>query len=196
MVSEANISCKFCKVTGRFRDIRIHIKRTHNLFSSIQCKQGACNFECAHSFKCFGAHSSRIHQQLFEGRATVLGDGNFFELVTDGEEINESIHSEYCKQETISEGKKKKVEIRLRGLAEKRILAKFAAITAEVRVDISAAYELYFEAFEDIDNLNKKFPMVQKRSKAVSFYDKEMEKYMKIYQAFEDEFARNCLFEE
>ena len=72
----------------------------------------------------------------------MLGDGNFFELVTDREEINETIHSEYCKQETIAEGKKKKVEIRLRGLAEKRILAKFAVITAEVRVDINAAYEL------------------------------------------------------
>ena len=59
-------------------------------------------------------------------------------------------------------------------------MRQFALITAEVRVDISAAYELYFEALEEIDNLNKKFPRVQKRSKAVSFYDKGMEKYLKI----------------
>ena len=86
------------------------------------------------------------------------------------EKINKTIHSYYCKQETIAEGKKKKVEIRLRGLAEKSILAKFALITPEVRVDISAAYKLYFEVFEDIKKLKEKYPRVQKRSKAVSVY--------------------------
>ena len=60
----------------------------------------------------------------------------------------------------------------------------------------SAAYKLYFEVFEEIKKLKEKYPRVQKRSKAVSVYDKELENFLKIYQEFEEEFTRKCTLEE
>ena len=119
VVSKASMTCTYCDFKGRFRDIRSHLRKIHNLYSYVQCKQKTCNFFCAQSFKCFKTHSARVHQEFFNGRSTNLGDGKYFKLIKMGNKIKENIHSRNCKHETEVGGKKKKKEIRLRNAAEK-----------------------------------------------------------------------------
>ena len=159
-MSESNMTCTYCNFKGRFRDIRGHLRKKHNLYSYVQCKQNTCSFFCAKDFKCFKTHSARVHEEFFNGRNTNLGDGKYFKLVTMGDKIKQNIHSRNCKHETEVEGKKKKKEIRLRNVAEKSILARFELITPEVRVDTSDASQRYFEVLEDIKKLKEEYPRV------------------------------------
>ena len=108
VVSKSNMTCTFCNFKGRFRDIRSHLRKKHNLYSYVQCKQNTCSFFCAKDFKCFKTHSARVHEEFFNGRNTNLGEGKYFQLVTMGEKIKKNIHSRNCTHETEVEGKKKK----------------------------------------------------------------------------------------
>ena len=93
IVSESNMTCKFCNFKGRFRDIRSHLRKKHNLYSYLQCKQNRCSFFCAKDFKFFKTHSVRVHEEFFNGKNTNLGEGKYFQLVTMGEKIKENIHT-------------------------------------------------------------------------------------------------------
>ena len=62
------------------------------------------------------------------------------------------------------ESRKKKVEIRMRNISEKKILTKFEAITFDARLDPITAYESYIEVFKDIEKLKEEFPMAQRKN--------------------------------
>ena len=44
VVSEANMTCTYCDFKGRFRDIHSHLRKIHNQYSYVQCKQNTCSF--------------------------------------------------------------------------------------------------------------------------------------------------------
>jgi hypothetical protein len=80
--SEAKIQCICCVRKMKFRELRKHLKKTHNIPNvSITCTKDlesgeTCEFFCSFSLDCFLEHNKHCHNKLFEGGAATIFDLN------------------------------------------------------------------------------------------------------------------------
>ena len=183
VVSESQLKCQLCSVTGRIRDIRTHLKNKHQLDSYFMCMDSECNFVCSVNFSCFTIHAIRFHEEYFQGRRTNLDRERLFKLCTLNAKIKPNKHSRWCLEESEIENKKKKQQIRRRNTAEKRILSKFSKITSSVRLNVNLAYKLYEEVIDDYETLKIEFPRTQIRNLASAF-DRKLLAFLDIYEEF------------
>ena len=79
VISEANVTCTECGISGTFRHVRSHINTVHELKCEIMCTQRAnCHFYCPGDFNCFTLHSIRAHGQFFRGKSTNLDEDEMY----------------------------------------------------------------------------------------------------------------------
>ena len=112
VVSESQLKCQLCSVTGRIRDIRTHLKKKHQLGSYFKCVQSECNFVCSVNFSCFTIHTIRFHGEYFQGHGTNLDKERLFKLLTVNAKRKHNKHSQWCLEESEIENTKKRQEIR------------------------------------------------------------------------------------
>jgi hypothetical protein len=111
--SEVKIECFQCTKKMKFRELRKHLEKEHNIPNvSIACTEAlengdTCDFHCSSSLDCFLEHSKHCHNKLFEeGAATIFDLSNGFRLFKSFTGRN---HTEVCQD---AREKKRKEKMR------------------------------------------------------------------------------------
>jgi hypothetical protein len=117
--SEAKIKCIRCSKQMKFRELRKHLAKVHNILNvSISCSKtlenrDTCDFHCSFSLDCFLEHSKCFHNNLFEEGANSIFDFpsgfNLLVSTTTGR-----IHTEVCQNAREKRRKEKMREAKVK----------------------------------------------------------------------------------
>jgi hypothetical protein len=99
--SEAKIKCIRCIKQMKFRELRRHLAKVHDILNvSISCSKtlenrDTCDFHCSFSLDCFLEHSKSLHNNLFEkGANSIFDSSSGFNLLVSN--TTGRIHTEVC----------------------------------------------------------------------------------------------------
>ena len=121
--SEAKIKCIKCCRKMKFRELRKHLAKEHNISNvSISCTEtlengDTCDFHCSSSLDCFLEHSKYFHNELFEeGVDTIFDLFNGFNLLVSS--TTGRNHTEVCQNAREKRRKEKMREAKVRWSAK------------------------------------------------------------------------------
>jgi hypothetical protein len=113
--SEAKIKCIRCIKQMKFRELRRHLAKVHDILNvSISCSKtlenrDTCDFHCSFSLDCFLEHSKSLHNNLFEkGANSIFDSSSGFNLLVSN--TTGRIHTEVCQN---AREKRRKEQIRV-----------------------------------------------------------------------------------
>ena len=98
--SEAKMQCFKCIRSMKFRELRIHLLKVHQIpnvfiFCTSVVNDKVCEFLCGKSLDCFIEHMKQVHDEKFkDGAEYAFNESNGFKLVSNGDPIRS--HTEVC----------------------------------------------------------------------------------------------------